>query len=187
MVWLSAEPQHGTDTPVRVFRSRGGSAATVAVYATIAGVAARFVGQVGDDPLGQLVVSELEDAGVEALVKRSGRTGSIVVLVDPTGERTMLPDRAAAMDLDAVPDGTLVGVCWLHVPAYSLVVEPLAATSISAINEAGLIGIPVSIDASSTGDLSRFGVDRFLELMTKLAPSLFFCNEEEADLLGVAP
>lgn len=185
VVWLSAEPQHGTDTPARVFRSRGGSAATVAVCAVAAGVRARFVGQIGDDPLGTSLVAQMEAAGVEVQVVRSGRTGSIVVLVEPGGERTMLPDRAAATELAVLPEGALREVRWLHVPAYSLFVEPLATTSIAAVNEACLIGIPVSIDASSAGDLSRFGVDRFLELMTTLEPDVFFCNEDEAGLLGV--
>ena len=186
VVWPSAEPARGTDTASRIFRQRGGSAATVAVYAAIRGAAARFIGQVGDDRLGTMLVAELEAAGVDARVVRSGTTGSIVVLVDQTGERTMLPDRGAAMELEALPDKALEGATWLHVPAYSLVVEPLGTTSLGAIAACRKTGVPVSIDASSVGPLSSFGVDRFLDLMVSVAADVFFCNRDEANLLGIS-
>ncbi|MGA9596941.1 MAG: PfkB family carbohydrate kinase [Acidimicrobiia bacterium] len=186
VVWPAADPVHGTDTPARIFHRRGGSAATVAVQAAAVGTPARFVGQVGDDPLGEMLTGQLELAGVQVLVRRKGRTGSVLVLVDPTGERTMLPDRAAATELSELPAGALDGVTWLHVPSYSLVVEPLGATCLGAITLARDAGITVSVDASSTGPLRSYGVDRFLKLIAALQPDVFFCNEDEADALGVA-
>ncbi|MDJ0953943.1 MAG: PfkB family carbohydrate kinase, partial [Acidimicrobiia bacterium] len=174
----------GTDTASRIFRRRGGSAANVAVYAVAAGAAARFVGQVGNDRLGGLLVADLEAAGVDVRVNRAGTTGSIVVLVDQTGERTMLPDRAAAMELDDLPVGALDDVSWLHVPAYSLVVEPLGATSLRAIERAREQGATISIDASSVGPLADYGVARFRTLMANVRPDVFFCNLDEATLLG---
>ncbi|MCP3975387.1 MAG: sugar kinase, partial [bacterium] len=185
VVWPSTEPVRGTDTASKIFRQRGGSAATVAVYAATSGTASRFVGQVGDDRLGTMLVAEMEAAGVETEVARGGTTGSIVVLIDQTGERTMLPDRGAAMELSALPDNALQSVTWLHVPAYSLVVEPLGTTSLQAIAACRKSGVPVSIDASSVGPLSDFGVDRFLDVMIKVAPEVFFCNRDEADLLSI--
>lgn len=187
VVWSPTEPVKGTDTPARIFRRRGGSAATVAVRAVAAGTAARFVGQVGDDSLGTALTAELEAAGVDVEVVRHGRTGSVVVLVDRTGERTMLPDRAAATELDALPAGALDAVTWLHVPSYSLVAEPLATACRNAIAQAQEAAIHVSIDASSTGPVRAFGVERFLELVTTLRPDVFFCNRDEAKLLGAVP
>ncbi len=184
VVWPSAEPVRGTDTASRIFRRRGGSAANVAVYAVAAGAAARFVGQVGDDRLGGLLVAELEAAGVDVRVTRRGTTGSIVVLVDQTGERTMLPDRGAAMELAELPARALDGVSWLHVPAYSLVVEPLGATSIGTIDRGREQGARISVDASSVGPLSQYGVERFRRLMADIRPDVFFCNLDEASLLG---
>jgi len=187
VVWPSSEPTRGTDTSSRIFRTRGGSAATVAVHAAAVGVATRFVGQVGNDPLGEALVRDLESAGVEVVVTRHGRTGSVVVLVDETGERTMLPDRGAATALTELPVGALDGVSWLHVPAYSLVVEPLATTSITAVTRSRELGATVSVDASSTGPLQHFGVDRFLDLLAQLGPDVFFCNRDEAATLGLGP
>ncbi len=185
VVWPSEEPAHGTDTASRVFRRRGGSAATVAVYAATTDIDSRFVGQVGDDRLGTLLVGEMEAAGVDVRVVRRGTTGSIIVIVDQSGERTMLPDRGAAMELLAIPNGALDAVTWLHVPAYSLVVEPLGTTSRTAIDEVQRRGGSISIDASSVGPLTGFGVDRFLTLMKDVRPHVFFCNEDEARLLRV--
>ncbi len=187
VVWLDAAPTYGTDTPARIFRRRGGSAATVAARAASLGAPSRFIGQVGDDRLGEQLVSELESLGVEVLVNRAGTTGSIVVLVDGTGERTMLPDRAAAMNLAVLPDGALADVAWLHVPAYSLVVEPLGTTSRNAIAAARDAGAGISIDASSIGPISAFGVPPFTEMLASLRPDVFFANKDEAELLGLGP
>ncbi len=187
VVWLEASPVYGTDTPARIFRRRGGSAANFAARAVTAGMRSRFIGQVGDDPLGEQLVAELAGLGVEVLTNRRGTTGSIVVLVDGTGERTMLPDRAAAMSLDSLPEGALTDTTWLHVPAYSLVVEPLGATSRNAIATAQNGGAAISIDASSTGALNEFGVAPFLEMLASLQPDVFFANQDEAALLGLGP
>ena len=91
------------------------------------------------------------------------------------------------MDLAELPEGALTGITWLHVPAYSLVVEPLGATSRLAIHEARTSGAGISIDASSTGPISAFGVVPFLAMMEALEPDVFFANKDEAALLGLAP
>ncbi len=186
VVWPSAPPLRGTDTPARIFRRRGGSAATVAVYAAAAGAKARFVGQVGADRLGEMLIAELSTAGVDVVAAKEGTTGSIVVLVDETGERTMLPDRSAATELAALPPGALDGVTWLHVPAYSLVVEPLGRTCREAIESAPKSNIRVSVDASSVGPLREFGVEEFVDLISDLEPEVLLCNRDEAELIGAA-
>src|SRR5688572_17833675 len=100
VVLLDGPPARGTDTTARISRHRGGSAANVAVAAAAASreKRARFVGHVGADDLGDRLLAELAAAGVDLAVTRGGHTGSIVVLVDPDGERTMLTDRGASPD-----------------------------------------------------------------------------------------
>jgi sugar/nucleoside kinase (ribokinase family) len=187
VVWPTAPPRRGTDTAARIFRRRGGSAANVAVIAAQAGGRSRFVGQVGDDGLGTQLINELESLGVDAAVSRHGITGSIVVLIEPDGERTMLPDRAAAIELRSVPEEALIDIAWLHVPGYSLIAEPIGSTTREVIARARDRNIPLSVDASSTGAVKDFGLDDFRELVTSLRPQILFCNLEEAALLGVAP
>ena len=187
VVWLAHEPHHASDTPARISRTRGGSAANVALFFAAVFGSSRFIGQVGDDRLGAQLCDLLTAGGVEVCVQREGRTGSIVVLVYPEGERTMLSDRGACVQLTSVPKNCFEGITALHVPTYSLTVDPLASVAINAIGEALARGILVSIDASSTSVLSDFGVDAFCELIAQLAPDVFMCNGDEAELLGLSP
>jgi sugar/nucleoside kinase (ribokinase family) len=184
VVWLPSEIATGTDTNVSIMRRRGGSAANVAVSAASAGARVRFIGRVGSDAVGAALVEVLSAGGVNARVQHEGRTATIVVLVDAEGERSMLPDRAAATQLDAISDDDLNGVTWLHVPAYSLVVEPLASTTTRAIRSVQRTGGSVSIDASSVAIIDRMGVERFSEMLANLAPDIVFCNEDEGGHTG---
>src|SRR5262249_56916531 len=96
VVWLSEPPRGATDTPVRVFHRRGGSAANVAAFAAgIDGSSARFIGRVGDDAAGDRLLNGLVAAGVDARVQRVGRTGAIIVLGDRVGQRPMVAERGA--------------------------------------------------------------------------------------------
>lgn len=177
VVWLDEPVRRGTDTAARVFRSRGGSAANVAACA--AGlVPTRFLGCVGDDPLGDQLVAQLTGAGVDVRAQRRGRTGTVVVLVEPGGERTMLPDRAAATGLQPLAPDDLDGVALLHVPAYGL-----DGGSTAQVVE-GLLGqLPVSVDASSSAVLERLGPQRVRALLERARPVLLLANADEARVL----
>src|ERR1700712_4074929 len=94
IVWTTGPLAYATDNPSEIVRTRGGSAANVAVFASPFGPV-RFIGRVGDDALGRGLIADLADSGVQTCVQQTGRTGSIVILVDDLGERTMYPDRAA--------------------------------------------------------------------------------------------
>jgi len=159
----------------------------VAFFSAAAFGSSRFIGQVGEDRLGTQLCDLLSASGVEVCVKREGRTGSIVVLVYSDGERTMLSDRGACTQLTSVPRNCFDGITALHVPAYSLIIDPLATVATNAIAEALARGILVSIDASSSSVLNEFGVDEFCELIAQLSPDVFMCNSDEAELLGLAP
>jgi sugar/nucleoside kinase (ribokinase family) len=185
VVWLSAEPNLGTDTDSIIQRTRGGSAANVAMFAALTGTESRFIGQVGNDALGQQLCSSLQQAGVDVCVVAEGRTGSIVVLVQPNGERTFLTDRGVASHLSLVNASLMANVGILHVPSYSLATEPLASTSLLYIKAAQSLGAVISIDASSTSVLEHFGVARYKSLIQSIQPQVFLCNEDEAGLLGV--
>jgi sugar/nucleoside kinase (ribokinase family) len=186
VVWLSAAPRRATDTPVRIFRRRGGSAANVAAFAAGIAGAARFIGRVGDDALGARLVGELAAVGVDARVQSLGRTGTIVVLVDGGGERTMLPDRGAATELTGVPAAWLDGVTVLHLPAYSLTAEPIATACRDLAAAARSRRVAVSVDASSVAVLEAFGVERFRTAVETLAPDVLLANADEAGALGLA-
>ncbi len=183
VVHLDSDPQRGTDTPARIQTMRGGSAANVAVAAVAGGGRARFIGQVGDDAAGAGLIAELGDAGVEPIVSRRGKTGSIVVLVDSKGERSFLSDRGAAVYLSAVPADVLDGVDVLHVPMYSLAAGSLADTTQQLLGEAVERGIAVSLSTSSLSVLREYGRTPFMALVKNLRPEFIFANADEAKFL----
>jgi len=185
VVWLNTELNFGSDTESVVRRTRGGSAANVTMFAALTGTPSRFIGQVGHDRLGSHLCEVLRDSGVDVQVIADGRTGSIVVLVQPNGQRSFLTDRGVASHL-AHFDATLMNdVSILHVPTYSLTDEPLAATCVQYINSARTTGALISLDASSSSVLKQYGIDRYRTLIETLKPDVFLCNEDEAAELGV--
>lgn len=183
MVWLPGPVALGSDTEVSITRARGGSAANVAAAAVRTGGAARFVGQLGDDDLAHRLLDGLATTGVDIVARHGGRTGSIVVLVDSAGERTMLTDRAAAIELTDPEPAWLDGVEVLHLPAYSLFKERLAKSCLALTGMARERGIPLSIDPSSSALLEQYGIDRFKALLADLQPAILFPNADEAALL----
>jgi sugar/nucleoside kinase (ribokinase family) len=184
VVWPDASTRYATDNPSVIHRSRGGSAANVAVFAS-ASVPARFIGCVGDDPAADVLTADLAGHGVDVRVQRRGRTGTIVVLIDRMGERTMYPDRAAAAQLTDVPVSWLESAALLHAPSYCFAAEPGATAALSLIRHAAQAGVPISLDASSTGMIEEYGLARYLDLVESLRPALFFANFREAELLDV--
>jgi len=182
-VRLDAPWRRGSDAAAQITRRRGGSAANVAVAAVAAGGAARFIGAVGQDATAEALEAALVRAGVESLLQHRGRSASIVVVVEPDGERTMLPDRAAALTLRDPGPTALVGGSWLHAPAYSLLGEPLGETTSALFAHARAAGIPTSLDASSVGALSEWGPDESRRRFAELTPTLLFANEEECAYL----
>jgi sugar/nucleoside kinase (ribokinase family) len=177
VVWPDGPVRHGSDTSARVFRARGGSAANVAVAAA-QHVPTRFLGCVGADPLGDRLLAELEAAGVQVQVQRRGRTGTVVVLVDVDGERTFLPDRAAAAELEPLPPDALEDVALLHVPAYGLHGGRTASSVRVLLAAATARQVPVSLDASSWAVLRE--VPDLAELVERVRPVAVFANAAEA-------
>ena len=194
VVWLPTALSYGTDTPSKIVRTRGGSASNVAVFAAKAKTVSstntakfrsRLIAQVGSDLLGDQLVATLETSGVDPCVVCSGRTGSIVVIVSPDGERTMLTDRAAATELNRAPKNWHDDVSILHLPAYSLFSEPLGEATRECIATAHKKNITVSIDASSASLIKTFGIAKFRDLVAELNPKIFFCNTDEAEVLNL--
>jgi len=185
VVTLAGPVELASDTEARIRRRRGGSAANVAAVAAGRGAAVRFLGQVGDDRLGRLLVDELGATGVDVgSVRFAGATGSIVVLVDDRGERHMLTDRGAAVLLGSPNPAWLDDVTALHVPLYSFAAEPLATTSRALVGWCHGRDVAVSIDLSSVALLEALGPDTLAALLAASRPAMVFANADEAALAG---
>jgi sugar/nucleoside kinase (ribokinase family) len=189
VVWLNSELKNqiniGSDSDSIIVRTRGGSAANVAMFGALNDTPSRFIGQVGNDNLGEQLCASLRESGVDVCTVAEGRTGSIVVVVQPNGERTFLTDRGVASDLSVFDASHLADVSIVHVPTYSLALDPLATTAVQYIRAARAASALISIDASSTSVLRDYGIDRYSELIVSIAPDVFLCNNDEAVLLNI--
>ena len=184
VVHLHEEVNVASDTEATVIRRRGGSAANVVEAAIRAGGRARFIGQVGDDGAGHWLTDQLAAICADVVVRRAGRTGPIVVLLDVHGERTMLADRASATELRDPDPAWLDGLHTLHIPFYSLAVEPLGATTRTLAAWAHERGIRVSVDVSSAAVLAAHGLDRAMDDIRGIGADVILANELEAQVLG---
>src|SRR6201995_1952195 len=108
----------------RARTARGGSAANPAAWLSRVGVSSTFVGAIGDDAAGQAQIESLHQLGVDVRfrVDRTRPTGTCLVLVAPTGERTMVPDPGANLALmeHDVPTDEFRPGDHLHVSGYAL-------------------------------------------------------------------
>ena len=184
VVWTTGDVIGGTDNPVHINRSRGGSAANVAVLAAPL-VSTRFIGAVGDDDIGYQLVEQLRRLGVDPLVSHHGTTGCVVVLVDSSAERTMFPDRAAAGMLGPVSDAQLAGTAILHLPAYGFLTPMVASSITAAAADVHRMGGAVSVDVSATSVVTAFGVEAFRRLLDDIRPEYVFANADETAILGL--
>jgi ribokinase len=128
-----------------------GVGANVALNLRALGVEVSVVSAVGDDAVGDRVVGELQADGVDTTwVRRAAGTvtGSMVVMVEPDGERTMVGTRGASerFEFDAP---SLLSACtpaWVHVSGYTLLDGAMAERCEALLAASAHAGIASSID-----------------------------------------
>jgi sugar/nucleoside kinase (ribokinase family) len=186
----STSIESGTDVPGRVEIRQGGSAANVARWLARLGAKSHLVCAVGRDGAGRSLVAQLrrDDVTVRAVRVAGHRTGRIGVLVAPNGERSFVADRRAAtrMEPQDLKPEWFDGVELLHLPAYSLLVEPLGSAAVRAVEltrARGARGARVAIDLASVGPLLAHGRREARDLVMRLRPDLVFATETEAEAL----
>ncbi|MGY1684574.1 carbohydrate kinase family protein [Geodermatophilus sp. SYSU D00867] len=181
---LSGEPAPGSDRPAAIRTRGGGAGANVAAHLAALGVPVTLAGCVGDDPAGAALLAELAAAGVGLAVRTvpGAASGTIVSLVEPDGQRSMLADRGANLDLrpDDLPP-PLPGA-HLHLSGYTLLDERPRPAGLAALAAARAAGCTVSLDPASTGPLAGYGVDRWLA--DTAGVDLLLPNADEARLLS---
>jgi ribokinase len=182
---LSGPVAHGSDTPARIVQRGGGAGANVAAWLARAGAAVTLIGRVGDDASGREVTERLLAEGVDARLTTdpARSTGTCVVLVEPGGERSMLPDAGANAGLEAVPlpdDAT-----HLHLAGYALLHPGSRPAARAMLADASARGLTVSVDPSSAAPLARAGAAAFLEWIEGV--QLLLPNRDEAAALTGLP
>ncbi len=179
--------ERGTDVPGRVEIRQGGSAANTARWLARLGVKTQLVCAVGRDGAGRSLVQQLERDGVTVRATRvaGARTGRIGVLVVPGGERSFVADRRAADKLspDDLHPEWFDRVQLVHLPAYSLLGDPLGRAGARAIELARERDSLVSVDLASVGPLLADGRRAARELIAAARPDVLFATEPEAEAL----
>jgi sugar/nucleoside kinase (ribokinase family) len=130
---------------------------------------------------------ELGRRGVELCGPSGERTGVVVSLVQPEGDRTMASDRGSAPELrvDDLETGWLACDA-LHLSGYSLMRAPIAEAAVHAAALARRGGARVSVDLSSWTHIERFG-ETMREALAQIRPDVVFGNEREWEAIGDVP
>lgn len=174
----------GTDTAADIVVRPGGSAANTAAWAAALGAEVRILARVGADT-GDWHRAHLTDVGVRPCLRvdPDHPTAVIIVMVDATGERTMLTDRGAGglLGPEDWDEALLDGVTHLHLSGYLLFTPQGLELAALAMRRARRHGATISVDPASTGFLADFGTGRFIE--STAGADVVLPNRSEAALL----
>ena len=177
----------GSDVRGRVLLRAGGSAATAARWLGRLGARSTLVCAVGRDGPGRALVSAATADGVTVRAVRvaGAKTARIGVFVDPDGQRSFVQDRGAALLLrpEDLKPAWFEGADAVHLPAYSLLDEPLGRAGMEAIRLGRAAGALITVDLASSAPLLALGRRRSTALIAEAAPDLLFATRDEAKAL----
>ena len=180
--------KRGTDVTGRVMLRQGGSAASTARWLGRLGARSTLVCAIGRDAPGRALVAAASRDGVTVRAVRvaGAATGRIGVLVEPGGERSFVTERGAALRLrpEDLRPAWFAGADALHLPAYSLLDQPLGEAGMAAAVHrppAGRPGVggPLVVRARC----SRRGRQTALSLILSAAPDVLFATRDESRAL----
>ena len=172
-----AEPlRPGGDVPAAISLEPGGQGANVAVRLARRGVAVRLVCRLGQDAAGRIVRDALVADDVELHDLGSPATGTVVALLDPRGERTMLSQRVPL--LDRLEPVALAAADWIVVSGYVLLEDAGARVELGT-GRMLVLGCSLAERVAAAWQAAA----------ARLNPDLTVLNEDEARALagGMAP
>lgn len=175
-------PRSGRDVPARIALSPGGQGANVAVRLARSRVTVRLATAIADDAAGRLLMEALAAEGVSLVRLPAERSGTVVALLDASGERAMLSDRVT------LESRTLASACadadWVHCSGY-----PLADDATGDALAAVLGSLPDTIRVSVGGGSLAPNPARASRVRDRLAAArvglLILGREEAASLLDL--
>ena len=177
----------GGDTTGRIALAPGGSAANLATWVARAGTPAGFIGKVGADTLGDLLIADLEREGVNAHIQRDPAydTGVILVMIDQNGQRSMVTNQGADFHLQPaeLPIDALRSAVHVHITAWSLFTDPPRTAAINAAQIAKASGASISFDPASYQMISEIGYSEFRTTTAALPVDILFPNRDEGRVL----
>ena len=172
------------EAPVREFRlSPGGSAANTIYALAKLGISTGFIGAVGDDREGEMLVRDLESVGVDrsqVMVKRGAKSGSVLCFSDKQGRRALyvLPGANSLLTSDDIDLAYIGQAKILHLSSF-------ADEEQLAIQKELMVKILPSIKVSfAPGSIYTARGISALEPIVKRAYILFLNREEAEELTG---
>jgi len=180
-----AFPQPGQDAVVEHLAFMpAGSAANCAVTAARLGVFTSFIGVVGSDMLGAMLIDDLKANGVDVTHLRQvdDTSGATIALVGANGEHTFYSYRGVngSAAYGAIPPDLIQHQDYLHVSGYSFQAEHSRQTALALIRQAKAVGAHISLDPSF--HFARQSRDQFSTILADL--DFIFPNAEEAQLIS---
>ena len=157
----------------------GGSAANTITCTSIFGMPSGFIGKIGNDELGHLYRSSLEQSGVKTTLltgtKGSGR--AMCFITGANAERTFADYMGAALELvpeDLKPE-FFEGYDYFHIEGYLVQNQDLIQKAVQMAKEAGCI---ISIDMASYNVVESN--EAFFHNLVEKYIDIVFANESEA-------
>ena len=177
---MPAQIHYGSDTPSKISTHGGGAAGNVASWLTRTSAQSTIVGHVGDDAAGAALMSEFDTLGVRHnnLMLDQGSSGVVVVLVDPTGERTMFPDNGANSGLHIGDLPLLEDFDVVYLSGYSPL-DPLSRPGVlEMVAKIKSAGLPLYFDPASVGAMMEVPLTLVKSWIAMM--DVILLNEEEA-------
>ncbi|WP_328607958.1 carbohydrate kinase family protein [Amycolatopsis sp. NBC_00345] len=148
---------HGGDARAEIRFTGGGAGANTALWLRSLGAATTLVARIGDDSGGRLICAELEATGVRCAfaIDPEAPTCCVVVMVDGTGQRSMLADRGANKRFQPgdVTPGALAGSGHLHLSGYVLLDPSSRPAGLAALAAAKEAGLSTSVDPQAAAHI----------------------------------
>jgi sugar/nucleoside kinase (ribokinase family) len=160
----------------------GGSASNTISGANLLGSRTAFLGVVGKDEYGKAYESKMEKEGTVSHLSQHAKdkTGHVIILITPDGERTMLAHLGAAINFSKahLKKAEIAASKILHIEAYQLEDKNLRQTVLHAIKIAKSGQVLVSLDLADTGLIERN--KKLFKNIVKKHVDVVFANEQEA-------
>lgn len=175
------------EQPEGIVLRPGGSAANTAAWIAHLGGAVTFTGCIGDDPIGAMLVEEMEQQGVHVIARRVAgmETGAVVVEIDHGAQRVMRSSRGAntALAPEDIQRPELSSITVVHLTGYALLGPPGFALLRAAGELAREHGALLSFDPSSPSAVKAMGRELLLAELLRCGVGLLLPNQDEAAAL----
>jgi sugar/nucleoside kinase (ribokinase family) len=181
---ISSAINYGSDTAAKVSMHGGGAGGNVAAWLRVAGAQSHMLARIGQDSAGALIRSEFDRLGVTySQINVAGApTGTVVVIVDSDGERSMFPDKGAnsGFRLSDLPELSFFNAAYIS--GYSLLDPKSSSGILQMIGKIKSAGLKIYFDPATVGGMAGIPIAEIRSWINQMHCLLL--NEDEAKYLS---